>query len=266
MSQVVAITGAAGGIGAALAHCYAREHARLVLLDLDVEAMERLAEMLAGAGVEVFSMPCDVTDLDACNAAAAEISARFGRLDVLVNNAGITHFSEIAETDLSVLRRVMDVNFFGAAAMTRACLDLLLASKGQVIAMSSVAGFCPLPMRSGYVASKHAMKGYFETLRSEYGRRGLDVMIVAPFFVDTDIGRKALSGDGQSSAPEAQETRVKGMVTVDGVANSIVKAAARKKKFLPVARGAWMAWLLSRLAPEILARLSANRVYKKGAE
>lgn len=262
MNKVVAITGAAAGIGAAMARGFGRGGARLAVMDVDEGALGALVEELGTSGIEALGIPCDVTDEAACLRAAQDIKARFGRLDVLVNNAGITHFSAIAETDMSVLRRVMDVNFFGAAQMTRACLDMLLASKGQVIAMSSVAGFCPVPLRCGYVASKHAMKGYFETLRSEYERQGLGVLVVCPFFVDTDIGRKALSGDGQSSAPEAQETRTKGMVTVEGVAADIVRAAGQRKKFLPVARSAKLAWALSRIAPGVLAKLSANRVYK----
>lgn len=262
MSNVVAITGAAAGIGAAMAEVFGREGARLALLDVDESALERLAQDLSATGVEVLILVCDVTDQEACRGAAEEIERRYGCLDVLVNNAGITHFSSIEETDISVLRRVMEVNFFGAVMMTQACLDLVLASRGQVVAMSSVAGFCPLPLRSGYVASKHAMKGYFETLRSEYGRKGLGVLIVCPFFVDTDIGRKALSGDGQSSVSEAQETRIKGMVSTQSVAASIVQAIKRRKKFLPVARGARLAWILSRLAPGVLAKLSADRVFK----
>lgn len=263
MNKVVAITGAAAGIGAAMAQGFGGDGARLALMDVEVGVLNALVEELAASGIEALGIPCDVTDEAACEAAARDIEARFGRLDILVNNAGITHFSSIGETDMSVLRRVMEVNFFGAAQMTRACLPALLAAKGQVIAMSSVAGFCPLPMRSGYVASKHAMKGYFETLRSEYERQGLGVLVVCPFFVDTDIGRKALSGDGQSSAPEAQETRAKGMVTVEGVATDIVRAAGQRKKFLPVGRSARLAWMLSRIAPGLLAKLSADRVYKE---
>lgn len=262
MNKVVAITGAAAGIGAAMARGFGRDGARLALMDVDEGALSALTRELGASGVEALGISCDVTDEAACQSAARDIEARFGRLDVLVNNAGITHFSAIGQTDMSVLRRVMDVNFFGAAQMTRVCLDMLLASKGQVVAMSSVAGFCPLPLRSGYVASKHAMKGYFETLRSEYEREGLGVLVVCPFFVDTDIGRKALSGDGGSSAPEAQETRAKGMVSVEGVAADIVRAAGQRKKFLPVARSAKLAWALSRIAPSVLAKLSADRVYK----
>ncbi len=262
MSQVVAITGAAGGIGAALAHCYAREGARLVLLDLDGDAVERLAEVLVGAGVEVLSMPCDVTDLDACNAAVARIEVQFGRLDVLVNNAGITHFGAFENTDIEVLRRVMDVNLFGSINMTKAALAPLLASRGQVIAISSVAGFCPLPLRAGYAASKHAMRGFFDTLRCEVQSRGLKVMIACPFFVESDIARNALSGDGRGRAPEVEASRLKGMVTAEHAAREIVRGAKAGRRFLPVARGAKLAWVLSRLAPGLLAKLSADRVYK----
>lgn len=262
MSNVVAITGAAAGIGAALAEAFGKAGARLVLMDVDEGALEKLARDLSASGVEVLPVVCDVTDEEACRGAAEEIERRYGCLDVLVNNAGITHFSSIEETDIAVLRRVMEVNFFGAVMMTRACLDLMLASGGLVVAMSSVAGFCPLPLRSGYVASKHAMKGYFETLRSEYGRKGLGVLIVCPFFVDTDIGRKALSGDGQSNTSEIQETRTRGMVSAQSVAANIVRAVNDRRKFLPVARGAWLAWMLSRLAPGVLAKLSADRVFR----
>lgn len=261
MSQVVAITGAAGGIGAALAHCYAREGARLVLLDLDGDAVSRLAEGLAGAGIEVMSFPCDVTDFEACKAAVAKISARFGQLDVLVNNAGITHFGAFEDTEVDVLRRVMEVNFFGSVNMTKAALDLLTAARGQIIAISSVAGFCPLPLRAGYAASKHAVRGFFDTLRCELQSRGVKIMVVCPFFVESDIGRNALSSDGKGVAPEVEEGRRKGMITAEYAAREIVRGAKSGRRFLPVARGAKLAWLLSRIAPNRLANMSAKRVY-----
>lgn len=231
------------------------------MLDLDGDALERLAEVLVGAGVEVLSMLCDVTDLDACNAAVAKIETQFGRLDVLINNAGITHFGAFENTDLEVLRRVMDVNFFGSVNMTRAGLALLLASRGQIIAISSVAGFCPLPLRAGYAASKHAMRGFFDTLRCEVQSRGLKVMIACPYFVESDIARNALSGDGRSRAPEVEASRLKGMVTAEHAAAEIVRGAKAGRRFLPVARGAKLAWMLSRLAPNRLADMSAKRVY-----
>ncbi len=258
MSKTVVITGAGGGIGAALAREYALADANLALLDINEEAAAETAKMCAGLGAEAVSISCDVTSFEECAGAINQTMERFGGIDVLIANAGITHLSLFAETDISVIRRVMEVNFFGAVNIAKAALPELLRSKGQIVVMSSVAGFCPLPLRTGYSASKYALRGFFETLRAENKRKGLGVLIVCPSYVATDIGNSALGADGNKATLHRPDTE--GAISAEEAARKIVAAANRRRDFLPVAKGAGLAHFLSRLAPSLLERLSAQRV------
>jgi NAD(P)-dependent dehydrogenase (short-subunit alcohol dehydrogenase family) len=150
------ITGAAGGIGSALARRFARGGAHLGLLDRDLSGVQALAAALGGRAVPVH---CDVTSWEDCQHAMQAVLNAFGGIDILINNAGISHLSRFAETDVSVFRTVMDINFFGAIHSSKAALAALVARRGLVVVISSVAGFSPLAGRSGYAASKHALHG-----------------------------------------------------------------------------------------------------------
>jgi NAD(P)-dependent dehydrogenase (short-subunit alcohol dehydrogenase family) len=259
--RTVLITGGAGGIGAALAKQYASRGCNLALLDIDEAGAEGVAVDCRQLGVEALALRCDVISEQSCEQAVAQTRQRFGRLDVVVANAGLTHLSLFEDTELAVIRRVMEVNFFGAVNIAKASLPDLLKTRGQYVAMSSVAGFCPLPMRTGYAASKYAVRGFFETLRTENRHRGVDVMIVCPSYVDTDIGVSALGGDGDRATHQRPEA--KQAISADAAARKIVNAAENRRDFLPVAKGARLAYLLSRLAPSWLERLSTRRVMSK---
>jgi short-subunit dehydrogenase len=175
-----------------------------------------------------------------------------------VNNAGISHHGAFAETKLEVIRRVVEVNFFGAVHCTRAALPSLVERRGLIIAISSVAGFSPLLDRTGYSASKHAMHGFFETLRTELAPRGVDVTMVCPSFVATDIDRHALGADG---APLARpKVVVGGSASADEVAQRIVAGARKGKRLLLVGRVAQQAYLLSRFLPSLYDRIMVRRL------
>lgn len=248
----VVVTGAAGGIGAALAERFARDGARVALLD---------REEIASPAGDVIALRCDVTQEEDCRAALDEVVASFGGIDVLVNNAGITHLGLFDETRIDVLRRVMDVNFFGAVNCTKAALPSLLERKGQVVAISSVAGFAPLVGRTGYAASKHALHGFFDSLRAEYSAEGLRVMLVCPSFVDTAIGDHALGADG-GPAPKGVRTGLRNPLPPSSVADAIVRAAARNRRLLLIPREATLAWWITRLAPRVYEHLMIRRTEK----
>lgn len=229
-----------------------------MLLDRDEAAVEAAAAELTAAGIEALALTCDVTDERACADAVKQAVWRFGRLDVLVNNAGITHRSPFEATETEVLRRVMDVNLFGAIHLTRAALPHLKRSQGLIVALSSVAGFTPLIARTGYSASKHAMHGFFESLRTELAPHGVGVTIVCPSFIATGIDRNALGPTG-SAATHAQVV-VGRRLHPDDVADRIVRGAGRGRRLLLIGRTAHAAWWVSRLAPALYERIMARRL------
>ncbi len=251
--RVVVVTGGGSGLGAAYARRFARAGAKLALLDVDAAKAAALAEELAHAGGEAIGLGCDVRDENACRNAIAAVIERFGGIDVLVNNAGITHRSAFTETDGAVLRRVMDVNLFGAVHCTQAALPSLLARGGLIIAVSSIAGVAPLYGRTGYAASKHAVVGLFSSLRTELAPRGVDVLVVCPGFTATGIGAAALDGDGRTTAhPQSTVGRV---ATPESVADAVYRAACAGRTLLVLTAAGKAAFFLSRLAPSLYERL-----------
>ncbi|MDE2417796.1 MAG: SDR family oxidoreductase [Burkholderiales bacterium] len=258
----VVITGAAGGLGAALVQAFLKTGARVLAMDRDALALERLQQAHptsdAKSAPRLLTRVCDVTDAAACAAAMAYANQRLGGVDVLVNNAGIAHRSAFAQTRLEVLRRVMDVNFFGAVHCTHAALESLRHRRGLIITISSVAGFAPLIGRTGYAASKHALHGFFDSLRTELEDDGVGVLLVCPSFIDTGIDKAALGGDG---GPAAQGRKTTGGQTQPAeVAEAILAAAQRNRRQLLIGSTAHAAWWLSRLWPARYARIMKRRL------
>ena len=254
----VLVTGAGGGLGRAIAVRFAEAGARIVAFDRDADGLESLRAELESRQRACLACHGDVTDAAASESAVAAAVRHFGSLDVLVNNAGISHRSGFSGTDPAVIRRVIEVNFFGSLNCTRAALPHLLRSRGLIVVISSVAGFAPLIARTGYAASKHALHGFFESLRSELQPEGVDVMMVCPSFIATRIDRNALGGDGE---PVRHGQVVVGRrAGADDVAGRILRGAARKRRMLRIGRTARLAWWVSRLAPGLYESVMARRL------
>ncbi len=261
--RTVVVTGAAGGLGRAICLRFGAAGASFVALDRDAGTLAALAAALKQEGIPALAAPCDVTREDDCRRAMAEARKTFGGIDLLVNNAGITHRSAFARTQPEVIRRVMAVNFFGALHCTHAALEDLIARRGMVIAISSVAGFAPLIARTGYAASKHALHGFFDSLRTEVEPLGVNVLLVCPSFIQTGIEQNALAGDG---APARHpQSIVGGRSTPEAMAQQIFNAARAERRLLLPGAVARSSWWLSRLAPRLYERLMVKKLGKERA-
>ena len=256
--KTVVVTGAAGGLGCALALRFAAAGARIVALDRDAAVLQGLT---FPGGTDAVRIACDVSSEADCLRAMAEARRAFGGVDVLINNAGITHRSAFTRTEPAVIRRVMEVNFFGALHCTHAALEDLVARRGLVVAISSVAGFAPLVARTGYAASKHALHGFFDSLRTEVEPLGVKVLLVCPSFISTGIERNALAGDG-GPVRHAQSI-VGGRSTPEAMAERIFRAAQAERRLLLPDRVSRLSWWVSRLAPRLYARLMVKKLEKE---
>ncbi len=254
--KVVVVSGAAGGIGRALANRFADDGAKVALLDRDAPAAERAADDLKRRGIDAIAIACDVADETSCRAAIAAVERTYGGVDVLLANAGITHLSAFAETDMAVLRRVMNVNFFGAAHLASAALPSLTARRGRIAVTSSLAGFSPLLGRTAYAASKHALHGLFESLRSEVEPHGVSVLLVCPGFTDTNIGKNAVDGSG---APVDRPRGALGRpMPPSELADAVHGAVAARRRLLVTTALGHASWWVSRLAPALYERVMAS--------
>lgn len=257
----VVITGAAGGMGQAFAQRFARAGARLALLDLDGAAAAGQAGELNAQGHSAVGLSCDVSDETSCREAVGQAISYLGGVDVLINNAGITHRSAFAQTESEVFRRVMGVNFFGSLYCTQAALPSLVEHHGQIIVVSSIAGFAPLLGRTGYAASKHALHGLFDSLRSELTDDGVDVLIVCPGFTRTGITTAALDGDG--STTKHPQSTVGSISEPAEVAGAVFKAAQKNQRLLVLSPVGKLTRLITRLAPGLYEKLMAKTMKKE---
>jgi len=252
--RVVVVTGGAGGIGRAVAARFAEAGARIALMDVDAERLEQAAEALRSKGTAVLALTFDIRDPQACEEAVGTVRRQFGQLDVLVNNAGMSHRSLFSETRPDVIRRVMEVNFFGAVHVTRAALDDLTAARGQIVVLSSVAGFAPLVGRTGYAASKHALHGFFESLRTEVAPKGVGVTMVCPAFTRTGLEGRALGGDGATLGPSTRATAGT-VLTPEAVAEAVFQATGARKRLALLSPVARLSYWVARLLPGLYDRL-----------
>ncbi|MBK7134718.1 MAG: SDR family oxidoreductase [Rhodocyclales bacterium] len=256
--RTVVVTGAAGGLGHALCLRFAAAGARIVALDRDAAVLQGLT---FPGGTDAIRVACDVSSEEDCLRAMAEAGRAFGGVDVLINNAGITHRSAFAATRPEVIRRVMAVNFFGALHCTHAALADLVARRGMVIAVSSVAGFAPLIARTGYAASKHALHGFFDSLRTEVEPSGVKVLLVCPSFIQTGIEKNAMAGNGGPA--RHPQSIVGGRSTPEAMAERIFRAAEGEQRLLLPDRISRLSWWVSRLAPQTYERLMVRKLRKE---
>ncbi len=255
----VVLTGASSGIGRALALQLADQSARLALAARGVDELEATAEDCRRHGAEALAIPTDVSDEAACRALVARAVDAFGRIDVLVNNAGVSMWARFDELgDLTPLRRIMDVNYFGAVYCTHAALPHLKATHGRIVNVASLTGKTGVPTRTGYAASKHAMAGFFDSLRIELADSGVSVTTVYPGFVATGVRRHAYGADG---APLGESpVREADVMSAEECARLTLEAAARRKRELVMTTRGKLGLWAKLIAPGLVDRIAARAI------
>ncbi|UKI39484.1 MAG: SDR family oxidoreductase [Alistipes putredinis] len=228
--KIAVVTGASSGIGRALAYEFARRGCRVVLAARSEDKLQSVVNDIKAAGGDALAVETDVTRPEDCKRLVERTVERFGGLDILVCNAGISMRALFDDVDLSVLHRLMDVNFWGTVYCTKYALPYLQSSHGSLVGVSSVAGLHGLPGRTGYSASKYAMTGFLETVRIENLKKGLHVMIACPGFTASNVRFAALTADGsaQGQTPRKEEK----MMSAEEVARRIANGIAQRKRLL----------------------------------
>jgi len=261
-NKTIVITGASAGIGRTLAISLAQQDANLVLAARNQEALEQTITACTNYPGKVIAVPTNVTQAEACQQLIERAIAKFGQIDVLINNAGIgmlTCFDEVS--DVSIFEQVMQVNYLGAVYCTYYALPYLKTSRGLLVAISSICGKTGVPTRTGYVASKHAMQGFFDTLRIELHSTGVDVLVVSPGFVATDIRQRALGGDGKPLGKSPRD-ETQGNMSVDECVRQIIWAMERRKReHIMTLKGKAIPWA-KLIVPGFVDRIVATTIRK----
>ncbi|MFD1738038.1 SDR family oxidoreductase [Bacillus salitolerans] len=254
----VLITGAAGGLGTELCVAFGTRGATIIALDLDLDRLQALQFLLQEKDIQCGIFVLDITNKEQCKKTIDEIEKIHDSIDVVVHNAGVSHRSPFIDTKLDVLENVLAVNVNGPVNVTHYTLQQIIKNKGTYVAISSVAGFAPLFGRTGYAASKHALHGFFETLRSEVEDLGVKVLLVYPSFIQTGLVQNALGGDGKKVSQSLQT--IGNVLTPAYVSECIVKGVLKQKKRLYISPVSKVSLWMSRIAPSCYIRLMKKKV------
>jgi short-subunit dehydrogenase len=260
-SRVVVVTGASQGIGKALCLELAGQRPKLVLAARDAAALETVAAACRSRGAEALVVPTDVSDEAACRNLVERTVAAFGALDVLVTNAGMGMLARFEDVrDLSLYERLMRVNYLGSVYPAWYALPHLRRSRGQIVAVSSLAGLSGVPMRTAYAATKHAQMGFFDSLRVELRGSGVSVTVIAPYFVQSEIRRRSPGPDGRTV--EASPVREDEVMSAEKCARLMVRAMERRQRMLVMSfKGKLGRWVKLAL-PGLVDRMAAEAVRK----
>ena len=261
-NKVVIITGASSGIGKALVYEFAKFGSKIVMAARNLAELQQMEKELNDKGIEVLAVQTDVTREDDCKHLIEQTVQKFGKIDILINNAGISMRALFDELDVDVIRRVMDVNFWGTVYCSRYAIPYLLHSKGSLVGIISVAGFVGLPGRTGYAASKFAVRGFLNTLRVENLKKGLHVLVAAPGFTASNIRKTALVADGNQQGESPREESK--MMSAEECAAIIVKGIRKRKReiIMTLVEGK-ISVFLSTWWPSLLDKLAYNHMAKE---
>jgi NAD(P)-dependent dehydrogenase (short-subunit alcohol dehydrogenase family) len=259
--KTILVTGAASGLGRALALELARRGANLILSDRNQEQVEETLATLQGQDFPAIAVQADVTRPEECRKMVEVGVARFQRLDYLVASAGVSMWAAFEEVeDLSIFSRIMDVNYLGVVYSTYFALPHLRKSKGLVTAICSIQGRVGVPYHTGYAASKHALHGFFSSLRHELRGSGVGILMVYPHWVQgTGLRSRALGKDGQALGP-AKRKHSNESVSLEQCSEAIIQSMARRKRELLIPSKLRGLLLLDLLSPRLAERIVGRRV------
>jgi dehydrogenase/reductase SDR family protein 7B len=265
--KVVVITGASSGLGEACAHAFYCAGCRVILCARRIGELQRVKAELEGLQLkipapEVRIVPFDLADLPGIAAAMEQVRACHGRVDIVINNGGISYRGAVADTSIDVDSAVMNVNYFGTIAVTKALLPHMLEQhSGHLVAISSIQGKLALPFRSAYGASKHAVQSFFDSLRAEIAHQGIHVTVISPGYIRTNLSLNALSADGTTYG-KMDETISTGMST-EYVARQILRAVAIEQSELLIGPFTHrLATYLRNFLPDVFCHIMAKRALR----
>lgn len=258
--KVVVITGASSGIGLACSKAFAKEGALIVMAARNDDKLQEAAKRVREEGTDVVAIKTDVSNKEDCRNLMEKTVATFHKIDILINNAGISMRAMVRDVDVEVIEKLMNINFLGTMYCTKYALADIEESKGSIIGISSIAGYKGLPARSGYSASKHAMQGFLESLRIETLKKGVHVMIACPGFTASNIRHNWLNAKGESPGQSPMDEGK--MMTAEEVAQHILKATLKRKRTLVLTRQGKLTIFLSKYFPKLSDKLVFNHFAK----
>ncbi len=259
-NKVVAITGGTDGIGKALVEEFLNRGAQVATCGRNHDKLYRLQTEFAS--FPLHTTVTDVANENECRRFIESTIKTFGGIDILINNAGVSMRAELKELDVDVLRRVMDTNYFGTVYCTRFALDTILERKGVIVGVSSIAGYRGLPGRSGYSASKFAVQGWLEAVRTELLDSGTHVMWVCPGFTASNIRNAALNKDGNAQGESPMDEGK--MMTSEECAKHIINAIEKRKRTLVLTFTGKRTIFMNRFFPRLADKLARKFFYKDG--
>lgn len=252
--KVVWITGASSGIGEALAKAFSKAGARLVLSSRRISELERVKKLLQLPEERVLILPLDLSETAQVQNLTQQIIHAFGRIDILVNNGGISQRAYTKDTPLDIDRKIMEVNFFGTVAVTKSVLPFFLKQQsGQIVVISSISGKFGFYLRSAYSASKHALHGFFESLRMEVASDNIQVLIVCPGKIQTNISVNAVTGSGEKHN-KMDASQVQGL-SADDCAAQILKGLSNGREEIFIGGKELRAVWIKRFFPALFSKL-----------
>jgi short-subunit dehydrogenase len=260
--NVVVLTGASAGIGREMARQLAAQGAWLALAAREAGKLEETAEECRALGARAIAVPADVASQEDCAALVEAAARQYGRIDTLVNNAGIGMWARFDEvTDLSVFERIMRVNYLGSLYCTHYALPHLKRSRGRIVAIGSLTARTGVPTRSGYAASKHAMAGFFDSIRIELQESGVTVTQIHPGFVATGIRERAFGADGRPLGRGNSPVREKEVMSAEECARITLNAVAkRRREVVMTARAKFGMWL------KLVSPAAVDRIARRAIE